>query len=131
MDSARDSYRNIFNNSQVSTAFYSRQTYRFIISIRGSLLATIYAQTLKRRSGEMGTDTAITLMGTDVERISTSLRDIHEIWASPIDIGLALWLLERQLAVSCLMPVILSLGMYFQFVIMMVLCLILQQHVYQ
>ncbi|KAI2967281.1 hypothetical protein CBS147324_7058 [Aspergillus niger] len=94
----------------VSTAFYSRQTYRFIISIRGSLLATIYAQTLKRRSGEMGTDTAITLMGTDVERISTSLRDIHEIWASPIDIGLALWLLERQLAVSCLMPVILSLG---------------------
>lgn len=79
----------------------------------------------------MGTDTAITLMGTDVERISTSLRDIHEIWASPIDIGLALWLLERQLAVSCLMPVILSLGMYFQFVIMMVLSLILQQHVYQ
>ncbi|RDH28017.1 ASST-domain-containing protein [Aspergillus welwitschiae] len=94
----------------VSTAFYSRQTYRFIISIRGSLLAAVYAQTLKRRSGEMGTDTAITLMGTDVERISTSLRDIHDIWASPIDIGLALWLLERQLAVSCLMPVILSLG---------------------
>ncbi|PYH55518.1 uncharacterized protein BO96DRAFT_466806 [Aspergillus niger CBS 101883] len=94
----------------VSTAFYSRQTYRFIISIRGSLLAAVYAQTLKRRSGDMGTDTAITLMGTDVERISTSLRDIHEIWASPIDIGLALWLLERQLAVSCLMPVILSLG---------------------
>ncbi|GLA52801.1 hypothetical protein AnigIFM63604_009680 [Aspergillus niger] len=94
----------------VSTAFYSRQTYQFIISIRGSLLATIYAQTLKRRSGEMCTDTAITLMGTDVERISTSLRDIHEIWASPIDIGLALWLLERQLAVSCLMPVILSLA---------------------
>ncbi|KAI3011394.1 hypothetical protein CBS147352_8830 [Aspergillus niger] len=94
----------------VSTAIYSRQTYRFIISIRGSLLAAVYSQTLKRRSGEMGTDTAITLMGTDVERISTSLRDIHEIWASPIDIGLALWLLERQLAVSCLMPVILSLG---------------------
>ncbi|GLA09011.1 hypothetical protein AnigIFM60653_010815 [Aspergillus niger] len=94
----------------VSTAFYSRQTYRFIISIRGSLLAAVYAQTLKRRSGDMGTDTAITLMGTDVERISTSLRDIHEIWASPIDIGLALWLLERQLAVSCLMPVILSLA---------------------
>ncbi|EHA25622.1 hypothetical protein ASPNIDRAFT_50413 [Aspergillus niger ATCC 1015] len=94
----------------VSTAIYSRQTYRFIISIRGSLLAAVYSQTLKRRSGEMGTDTAITLMGTDVERISTSLRDIHEIWASPIDIGLALWLLERQLAVSCLMPVILSLA---------------------
>ncbi|RAH53760.1 hypothetical protein BO85DRAFT_428965, partial [Aspergillus piperis CBS 112811] len=94
----------------VSTAFYSRQTYQFIISIRGSLLAAVYAQTLTRRSGNMGTDTAITLIGTDVERISTSLRDIHEIWASPIDIGLALWLLERQLAVSCIVPVILSLG---------------------
>ncbi|RAK89341.1 hypothetical protein BO79DRAFT_237457 [Aspergillus costaricaensis CBS 115574] len=94
----------------VSTAFYSRQTYQFIISIRGGLLAAVYAQTLTRRSGNMGTDTAITLIGTDVERISTSLRDIHEIWASPIDIGLALWLLERQLAVSCIMPVILSLA---------------------
>lgn len=64
----------------------------------------------------MGTDTAITLMGTDVERISTSLRDIHEIWASPIDIGLALWLLERQLAVSCLMPVISSCLSFFLWV---------------
>ncbi|GKZ24862.1 hypothetical protein AbraIFM66951_001707 [Aspergillus brasiliensis] len=95
----------------VSTALYNRQTYQFIISIRGSLLAGIYEQTLKLRSSDMGTDTAITLMGTDVERISTSLRDIHEVWASPIDIGLALWLLERQLAVSCIMPVILSLDL--------------------
>ena len=97
-------------NLQVSTVLYSRQTYRFIIGIRGGLIAAIYRQTLELRTEDLGTASAITLMGTDVERIATGMRDIHEIWASPIDIGLAVWLLERQLAVSCIVPVILSLG---------------------
>lgn len=32
----------------------------------------------------------MTLMGTDVERIVSGLRDIHEIWASTISIGFPL-----------------------------------------
>ncbi|KGO45062.1 ABC transporter, integral membrane type 1 [Penicillium expansum] len=44
--------------------------------------------------------TALTLMSVDVERISSGLQYVHEVWASPIDIGLALWLLERQLGLA-------------------------------
>ncbi|EKV04366.1 ABC transporter, putative [Penicillium digitatum PHI26] len=43
---------------------------------------------------------ALTLMSVDVERISSGLQYVHEVWASPIDIGLALWLLERQLGLA-------------------------------
>ncbi|OQD90867.1 hypothetical protein PENANT_c001G04474 [Penicillium antarcticum] len=43
---------------------------------------------------------ALTLMSVDVERIGSGLQYVHEVWASPIDIGLALWLLERQLGLA-------------------------------
>ncbi|PYH44095.1 P-loop containing nucleoside triphosphate hydrolase protein [Aspergillus saccharolyticus JOP 1030-1] len=93
-----------------SKALYNRQAYRFVISVRGALLATVYSRTLELGVVEQGSTSAITLMGTDVERIATGFRDVHEIWASPIDIGLAVWLLGRQLAVSCAVPVALSLS---------------------
>ncbi|PYH77469.1 P-loop containing nucleoside triphosphate hydrolase protein [Aspergillus uvarum CBS 121591] len=92
-----------------SKALYNRQAYRFVIGVRGALLATVYSQTLELGAADQGGTSALTLLGTDVERIATGLRDVHEIWASPIDIGLAVWLLGRQLAVSCIVPVVLSL----------------------
>ncbi|OJK02591.1 hypothetical protein ASPACDRAFT_1864098 [Aspergillus aculeatus ATCC 16872] len=92
-----------------SKAIYNRQAYRFVIGVRGALLATIYSRTLELGAADQGSTSALTLLGTDVERIATGLRDVHEIWASPIDIGLAIWLLGRQLAVSCIVPVVLSL----------------------
>ncbi|PYI24792.1 P-loop containing nucleoside triphosphate hydrolase protein [Aspergillus violaceofuscus CBS 115571] len=92
-----------------SKALYNRQAYRFVIGVRGALLATVYSQTLELGAADQGCTSALTLLGTDVERIATGLRDVHEIWASPIDIGLAVWLLGRQLAVSCIVPVVLSL----------------------
>jgi len=49
-------------------------------------------------------------MSTDVERIAQSLRMIHQLWATPVELILAIWLLERQLGVACVMPVILALG---------------------
>ncbi|RAH67341.1 P-loop containing nucleoside triphosphate hydrolase protein [Aspergillus aculeatinus CBS 121060] len=92
-----------------SKALYNRQAYRFVIGVRGALLATVYSRTLELGAADQGSTSALTLLGTDVERIATGLRDVHEIWASPIDIGLAVWLLGRQLAVSCIVPVVLSL----------------------
>ncbi|PYI28858.1 P-loop containing nucleoside triphosphate hydrolase protein [Aspergillus indologenus CBS 114.80] len=92
-----------------SKALYNRQAYRFVIGVQGALLATVYSQTLELGTADQGRTSALTLLGTDVERIATGLRDVHEIWASPIDIGLAVWLLGRQLAVSCIVPVVVSL----------------------
>jgi ATP-binding cassette subfamily C (CFTR/MRP) protein 1 len=49
-------------------------------------------------------------MGTDVERGATNLQAIHEAWAAILDVGVAIWLLERQLGVACLVPVIICIG---------------------
>lgn len=49
-------------------------------------------------------------MGADVERIILGLRSIHEVWASLVDISIAIYLLEKQVYVACLVPGLLTLG---------------------
>lgn len=49
-------------------------------------------------------------MGTDVERIVSGLRMLHDVWGALLDVGVATWLLERQLYLACLAPVILVVG---------------------
>jgi hypothetical protein len=49
-------------------------------------------------------------MGTDVERIIVSLKIIHQYWASVLEVGMAIRLLERQLWIACVVDVIICLG---------------------
>jgi ATP-binding cassette, subfamily C (CFTR/MRP), member 1 len=53
---------------------------------------------------------SVVLMSADIERITTGWQTIHEIWANVIEIGLAIYLLERQLGVACAIPVAVSVG---------------------
>ncbi|GFF28276.1 hypothetical protein IFM58399_01930 [Aspergillus lentulus] len=70
---------------------YMRQAFRFVLRVRGTLDALIYRHTTGRRYQPTEKErTAMTLLGSDVERIVSGLRDIHEIWASTINA--ALWL---------------------------------------
>lgn len=58
--------------------------------IRGSLVSLIYANTLEKTTDKLDESAAITLMSTDVKRIASSLQNIHEIWAAPIEIALGI-----------------------------------------
>ena len=58
----------------------------------------------------MGKITAISLMGTDVERIVGGMQFFHEVWGSLLDIAIASWLLGRQLFLACIAPIVLVLG---------------------
>jgi len=49
-------------------------------------------------------------MGTDVDRIVLAFRSIHEVWGSLLEMIIAIYLLERQLGVACIMPGLLTLG---------------------
>ncbi|KAJ5292026.1 hypothetical protein N7478_001277 [Penicillium angulare] len=88
----------------MSTAVYWRQTVRFLAALRAGLVAITYDQTLALQQEDLHDSAALTLMGTDVERTITSLQSIHETWASILEVGIALWLLGRQLGVPCLIP---------------------------
>ena len=56
---------------------------------------------------------AVTLMSTDVQRICDSLAQLHEVWASIIEIALAIWLLSREIGVALLGPLALMVGSIF------------------
>jgi len=78
--------------------------------VRGGLIALIYEQSLSLRSVDAGDITAVAVMSTDVERIVDGLQTLHETWASLLDIAVAVWLLERQMGLACVAPVVLVLG---------------------
>lgn len=78
--------------------------------LRSGLISAIYDRTLLLQSNKLRDAAAITLMGTDVERIVVNMKNFHESWASILEVGIAIWLLERQLWVACLVPLVISLG---------------------
>jgi ATP-binding cassette, subfamily C (CFTR/MRP), member 1 len=73
-------------------------------------LGLIYQETMRVRTVDLGETTAVALMGTDIERIGQSFRSMHEAWAAPIEVGVGIWLLERQLSLACIAPVVIIFG---------------------
>lgn len=86
--------------SQMTTAWYWHQTYRFITCVRGALVAVIYRKTLDLDISGLNKSSALTIMNADVERIVGGLRMMNEIWANFIQVAFAAWLLERQVGVA-------------------------------
>lgn len=70
----------------------------------------IYEKTTLLKANDLKDAKALTLMGTDMERIMTAIRNMHESWASVVQAGVAIWLLERQIYVACVVPTVISLG---------------------
>jgi hypothetical protein len=71
----------------------------------------VYRKTTEISISALDNSVAITLMSTDVERIVLSMRVIHEIWANILQLGIGIFLLERQLGVAYVAPLVVSLGM--------------------
>lgn len=74
--------------------------------MRGSLVTLIFEKTLRMSTTAVGDSGAITLMSTDIERISSCLREIHEVYCSLIEISLSLWLLARLFNLAIIAPTV-------------------------
>lgn len=53
---------------------------------------------------------ALTLMSTDIEGIADGIKEMHEIWASLIELGVAVYLLQRYIGYACFFTVIPAIG---------------------
>lgn len=95
---------------QIFTGWYQHLTFRLVAMMRGGLVGIIFEKMLELNIGDAQESSALTLMSTDVERIAETWNFINESWASLIQAFIAVWLLERQLGVACIYPVIISLG---------------------
>jgi ATP-binding cassette subfamily C (CFTR/MRP) protein 1 len=100
----------IYLGLAISTAQYQHQIFRVITMIRGALVCVIYDVTLTLDANSTGDSAAVTLMSTDIERIGSGFSSVDSLWAGPIEAGIAVYLLQRELGLACIAPVIVSLG---------------------
>lgn len=77
--------------------------------MRGSLIAAIYTQTLETPVMAMDETAALTLMSADVERITNNSKFIHELWANAIQVAISAWLLQQELGVAFVVPIVITL----------------------
>ncbi|KAK0615177.1 ABC transporter [Bombardia bombarda] len=97
----------VYMGLAISSSIYQYQAVRFTTRLRGGLIALVFKHAMQTRGADMEEITAVTLMGTDVERIAESMRSFHDVWASLLDIVIAGWLLGQQLSLACLAPIML------------------------
>lgn len=84
---------------------YQHLTYRAITMVRGGLISMLYSKTTDLSITAVDPASSLTLMSADIERIYTGWQTMHEMWASALEVGLAIYLLERQLGAACALPI--------------------------
>ncbi|KAB8214073.1 hypothetical protein BDV33DRAFT_228584 [Aspergillus novoparasiticus] len=89
----------------LSAASYQHQIYRYITIIRGGLLSLIYNQTLRLSASTLADHSAATLMSEDFDRIAAGFEHSDVVWASPIEVALAIYILYREIGLACFAPV--------------------------
>lgn len=75
--------------------------YRAAIMMRGSIVPCIFNKTLRLDSSDVSPAAALTLISTDIETITQGIVQLHELWASLVEIGLGMYLLQRQVGAAC------------------------------
>ncbi len=99
------------NDNKIFTAQYQHRLYRSVTMFRGAMVSLIYAKSLEMRAGGLDDSAALTLMSTDIDRLTVSLQSLSGIWASVIEIAIGIWLLERQIGWVCVAPIVLVIGL--------------------
>jgi ATP-binding cassette subfamily C (CFTR/MRP) protein 1 len=69
------------------------------------MVSLIYDRTLSLDSDKNDELAALTLMSTDLDRLTSTLQSVNEIWARTIEIAIGIWLLERKLGWICVAPI--------------------------
>ncbi|KAK3371045.1 P-loop containing nucleoside triphosphate hydrolase protein [Lasiosphaeria ovina] len=87
---------------------YQHRTFRTVTMLRGALVAAVYAKTATLGLGDVDPAAAMTLMSADMERIVQGCQTMHEVWANAAEVGVAIFLLQQQLGVACVVPVVVS-----------------------
>ncbi|KAL8819211.1 MAG: hypothetical protein Q9223_002310 [Gallowayella weberi] len=88
----------------VTTGQYQHLTYRAITMARGGLISMMFAKTSFVKANAADPAASLTLMSADIERITNGWQTMHEVWANVVELGIAIYLLERQLGAACAIP---------------------------
>lgn len=86
----------------VTTAWYKHMTYQLLTMYRGALASVVFKKTLELQSTSIKESAPVTLMSTDIEAIVLAGDSTHDLWASFIELPIAIYLLYRQVGVPSL-----------------------------
>lgn len=89
-------YKILGDIQQIFTGLYQHHNFRFITQIRGSIASMVYEKTIEERSNTDDDLPAVTLISNEVDNISIGIQNVHETWASLIELGIAIYLLEAE-----------------------------------
>ncbi|PMD49040.1 ABC transporter-like protein [Hyaloscypha variabilis F] len=98
----------VFIGRAVAGGAYQHKANRMTTMVRGSLVNSIYKQTLDLSITSLDESAAVTLMSSDVERICQAISPIHSVWSSPLEIGLAIWLLQKEVGFGLFGPLVIT-----------------------
>jgi len=79
--------------------------------MRGGLISMLYHKSTDIALKNVDPASSLTLMSADIERIVTGMQTAHEIWSNSLEVGLAIYLLQRQLGAACGIPIGVAIGM--------------------
>lgn len=100
--------------TQISTGQYERSIARAETMMRGSLSALVYAKATRLElltsssssSPSVSAAGSLTLVATDTAQAAAGARQLHELWAGVLEIGVGTYLLARELGgAACAVPV--------------------------
>jgi ATP-binding cassette subfamily C (CFTR/MRP) protein 1 len=103
-------YALVYGGIAIATATAQHKTYRVITMMRAALVDMIFEKSTAINAHKNDDSAALTLMSTDIERITHCGRYIHDTWASLIEIGIALYLLYNELDTAGIAPIIIAFG---------------------
>jgi ATP-binding cassette subfamily C (CFTR/MRP) protein 1 len=93
--------------------WFSHLTYRLMSMMRGQLISVIYTKVTTLPISGVNESAAMTLMGTDVQRIAESFEYlIIEAVPNAVQLAIAVYLLYLQLGAVCVVPVLVAISKY-------------------
>jgi ATP-binding cassette subfamily C (CFTR/MRP) protein 1 len=99
----------IYIGIAVSNGRYQHANFRFMTMLRGSLSTLIYEKTLDLQYAAVEDESPVSL-SNDVDYIVVVSQEVHEIWASTVEVVVATYLLARGSGVGSIAPIVLALG---------------------
>lgn len=103
----------IYIGIALTTGIYRHNVYRLLTMVRSAAIDSIYHTTLGLDTKAANDAVALTLMSTDIENIASGFEHFDSLWADPVEIGVAIYLLYNQVGLAFLAPIITSLSRFF------------------
>jgi ABC-type multidrug transport system fused ATPase/permease subunit len=96
----------IYCGIAISDSLHQYFIRRALCMARGCLCSAVYRKTTQAKTTADDDKVALTLMSTDVEKIVSGFVTLHDWWASVIAVALGCWLLQHQIGIAFVAPVI-------------------------